>query len=365
MYQKNFQVVTSNFLPEFENLLQDQVPLPAYSLKLMRACTDKSRDLKQTLIKNTGIFCQLLDLFKMHRSECHSGGSSVLRYTVGILNDLVADKSVDVLFVCRQGFLDEFTSLFVDVVVGVAGNNTTTNYDVSHLLLQLLDIMHHILKKIEQSIKRVLSSAANSNNNNDNKRASEAAESQRTPNSGGGAGDLSKEDIEELLQGANVLSDLNGLLMNLLVSEDADLQEWACRSLYLSAELFGGGGGNNNQQQEAAADQGSCFTPDNLRCLYQATRAAPRKRQKLLVRIVKRFAATNSKCRQLVVTSSPPLSFKELFEELVALKGDDNDTKSVRNVAAELRKLCTWWSRDDSFVFDRTWRINTGFCLRW
>ena len=147
---KFLQVVTSNFLPEFENLLQDQIPLPAYSLKLMRACTDKSRDLKQKLIKNTGIFCQLLDLFKMHRSEYQNGGSSVLRYTVGILNDLVADKTADVLFVCRRGFLDEFAILFVDVVAD--SNGDASSFDVSHLLLQLLDIMHHVLKKIEQSI---------------------------------------------------------------------------------------------------------------------------------------------------------------------------------------------------------------------
>lgn len=331
---KFLQVVTSNFLPEFENLLQDQIPLPAYSLKLMRACTDKSRDLKQQLIKNTGIFCQLLDLFKMHRPEYQNGGSSVLRYTVGILNDLVADKTADVLFVCRRGFLDEFALLFVDVVAD--SNGDASSFDVSHLLLQLLDIMHHVLKKIEQSIKRVLSSA-NSNRGG-------LGQSQRTPHSGS---DLSKEDVEELLQGANVLSDLNGLLMNLLVNEDDDIQEWACRSLYLSAELFGGGGsGDKSSEKNDGADNQhhvslSCFTPDNLRYLCQATKAAPRKRQKLLLRIVKRFVSTSSKCRHLVMSSSSVSSsqFKELFEDLVTLKGDDNDTKSVRNIATELRKL--------------------------
>ena len=122
----------------------------------------------------------------MHRSEYQNGGSSVLRYTVGILNDLVADKTADVLFVCRRGFLDEFAILFVDVVAD--SNGDASSFDVSHLLLQLLDIMHHVLKKIEQSIKRVLSSA-NSNRGG-------SGQSQRTPHSGS---DLSKEDVEELL----------------------------------------------------------------------------------------------------------------------------------------------------------------------
>lgn len=275
----------------------------------------------------------------MHRAEYHNGGSSVLRYTVGILNDLVADKTVDVLFVCRRGFLDEFAMLFVDVVAD--SNGDASSFDISHLLLQLLDIMHHVLKKIEQSIKRVLSSAAS------NRGGASSGQSQRTPHSGvtSTASDLSKEDVEELLQGANVLSDLNGLLMNLLVSEDVDIQEWACRSLYLSAELFGGGGDSNQHNDEEGVDnqqQGSssCFTPDNLRFLCQATRVAPRKRQKLLLRIVKRFVSTSNKCRHLVATSSSSTQFKELFEELVTVRGDDNDSKSVRNIATELRKLC-------------------------
>ena len=40
---------------------------------------------------------------------------SVLQHVIGILNDLIADKTADVMFVCRHEFVDKFASLFVDV----------------------------------------------------------------------------------------------------------------------------------------------------------------------------------------------------------------------------------------------------------
>ena len=306
--------MSSSFLPEFETLLQDQVPLPAYSLKLMRACTDKSREMKQQLVRDTAVFRQLLDLFAAHRSQFRHG--SVLQHVVGILNDLIADKTADVMFVCRHGFVDEFASLFVDVAATLEDDSTDNGYDMSHLMLQLLDIMHHVLKKIEQSIKRVLSSAS-----------SQRVQSGGSTVSSSSAPDVTKEDVEELLQRTNVLCELSGLLMGMLSCDDGDIQEWATRSLYLSAELFGG----------STPDE--CFTDGNLNALREAIRTSARKRQKLLLRILKRFMNTNEHCRTQVTGS---VSFKELFDWLfTSLKGDDNDTKSVRNVASELNKLCS------------------------
>jgi len=265
----------------------------------MYACTEKSRDLLHMLMDKK-ILVTLLNILQNNQNDVNS---TVLQSTIGIINNIVSDKDLDFVYICKEGLIESLTSVFLDVTSAL-DDDANANV-VSHLLLQLLDTLHHILKNIEAAVKRVLSGKQPSDSLQVHPKLS------------------SKQEVEELLQQGKVLSELNGILMNLLVYDDSDIQEWACRCLYLSAELFGG----NHED---------CFTPNNLDCLCTSIKMVARKRQKLLLRIVKRFVGSNTRCRQIIKDN---VSFKELFKGLGELKDEDNDSKSVRNVSLELLKL--------------------------
>ena len=276
--------------------MQDQIPFPSYSLKLMRACVEKSNDMAKTLLQNADVLSMLFSILKDNRTEIYD---SVLQSTVGIFSNLVPSKDLKLILLCEQDFLGDVASL-IETANSYLGNHS---YEMSHLLLQLLDILNHILKKVEEPVKRVLSSKG----------------ARKT-------GSPSANDTEQLLQETKHLSKLDGILMNLLIAHDSDIQEWACRCLYLSAELYGG-------------SQDECnLTIDNIESLVSAVKSSglgSRKRQKLLLRILKRFLQTNEFCQQYAM-ESPAL--KDLSQGLLSSTKDstDQDSKSVRQMATDL-----------------------------
>lgn len=289
------QVIEVHFIPEFENLLQDQDPLPAYCLKLLHACSEKSRDLLKLLL-DKGIMPTLLNILQTHQGDVKS---SVLQSTIGIMNNVMSEKEIDFIKLAKDGLFDILSSIFLDVASAVEDDGNESI--VSNLLLQLLDTLNHVLKNIETAVKKVLSH--------------KQQQQQQLANS------TYKQTVEKLLHKGKVLAELNGILFNFLVYDDPDIQEWACRCLYLSAELFG-------------SDNEDCFTKDNLECLCIAVKSSPRKRQKLLLRIIKRYTTSSLKFRDIVVTRS--LKFEELLKDLSNVEAVDNDSKSVKNVSNEL-----------------------------
>ena len=163
----------------------------------------------------------------------------VLQHVIDNLNNLIYNKTADLMFVCRHGFVEEFASLFVNV-------ERRCNYC-------------SLWTKCRGRSSNLLSVFY--------------------PNA-------SSQRVEGYVSCNN-----------------ADVQEWVTRSLHLSAEF-----------------------------VLASTRR----------RILKRFVNTNKHCQTHVMGSVP---FKELFDWLfTSLKGDDSNTKSVRNVVSELNKCnCEFW----------------------
>ena len=287
-------MISEHFIPEIDNLLQDQHPLPAYCLKLLHACTEKFPHVIKTLL-NRNLISTLLTMLQSHQGDINS---SVLQSTIGIFNTFLSNKDVNFISLCKMGFIEYLTSAFIEVASRIEEDINTNS--VSPLLLQLLDTLHHVYKNIELSVKNVLVNKLQTD------------------------GTSSKQDVEDLLQEGKALCEINGILINLLVFEDNDVQEWSSRCLYLSAELYGG-------------EYEPCFTDDNLEYLCQAIRNGTRKRQKLLLRIIKRFVTSNSNLENIFKSYDGEL--KNVLESLLATENADKDGKNVRNVSAELLEL--------------------------
>ena len=193
--------------------------------------------------------------------------------------------------------IDYLTSAFIEVS-GVLDENSSDS--VSPLFLQLLDTLHHVFKNIEIAVKSVMHS----------KRESKVSSS--------------AQDVEALLRDCKVLCELNGVLITLLCFEDDDIQEWSCRCLYLSAELFGG-------------EYEDCFADENLESLTEAIQSSSHKKKKLLLRVVKRFVTSNPTLLEVLRSNGELLL--NCIKELGSIPVTDSDSKIVQTIATELVRL--------------------------
>lgn len=285
------KILMEHFIPELKNLLQDQHPIPSYCLKLLHAFTERFPSLFRDLIEND-IIQNLLSVLRSYQGDINS---SVLQCAVGILNNLVSKNEVDFMRAYKNGIIDYVSAAFVEVASCIEDDANVSN--VSSLLLQLLDTLQHVLRNIELAVKNVLS----------NKPADNMA---------------SKTEVENLLQESKVLSELNGILLNLLVYDDTDVQKWACRCLYLSAELFGG--------------DVECFSGDNLQCVCQYLKQSIGKQQKVMLRILKRLVTCNDDIKTIFSGSK---ELTQMLSQLANVNSDEADEKSVKIISRELLEL--------------------------
>jgi len=291
-------VMEQYFLPDFESLLQDTEPLPTYCLKLMYSCTEKFPKIIEQLLQQD-ILSNLITMIQSNSPRQVS--KTVLQSTIGILNNIVSYKHINFLTLYKPVLIEYLTSTFIDVVATI---DEDADASASSILLPLLDTLHHVLKNIEGLVKSAFGSKGEEN--------------------GDGDGEF-KGKVESILQEAQVLSELNGILMNLLTFDDNDIREWTCRCLLVSAELFG-------------ATYDDCFTDENIECFCQALRDAPPRRQKVLLKIIRRFITSNSSLEE-VFRNSETSVLKTLENLLSGNTSTDTDGKNVKNLAQELLKL--------------------------
>lgn len=293
-------VIEQNFLPDFESLLQDHEPLPSYCLKLLYSFTEKSPKIIEQLVERN-ILTTLIDIMQTSSDDGTVLLSTVGQNTVGILNNIVACKHINFLNIYQPVLIDYLTSTFIEVME-VINEDSNTN-SLSSLLLPLLDTLHHVLKSIEALVRTV-------------KDKENGAEEYK---------DELSQQIEDLHRESEVLSDLDGTLINLLPFDDPDIQEWACRCLHLSAELYGGDVGG--------------FSEENVETFCHALRESTFKRQKDLLKIVRLLVVSNESLVNIFKNSSSSLI--STLEKLSDNASSDSDGKKVKNVSQELLKLLT------------------------
>ena len=235
----------------------------------------------------------LLDILQTHQNDTNS---ATLQSAVGLLNVIIMKEELDFPWLCKLGLIEYLTSVFMEVA--------SSKEEDTSLLLQLLDTIHQAYKRIETAVKSVLLNKPSSLLNKDLL--------------------FEKSDVEKLLKLSKGLCELNGIFINLLVFDDDDIKEWACRCLYLSAELFGG-------------ENDSWFTVNNVAILFQAISASDRKRQKILLRVVKRYVTSNLTLKDKFKSALNEI--QSILENLARVEPRESDDKYVKNISSDLLKI--------------------------
>ena len=200
----------------------------------------------------------LLTMSQILQSHTDRVDRGMVLSTVGLLDCLVSAKDVDVSLLYDQGLIDILVSVFVDVASAQNEENFTGNDPSVALLLPLFDALNNTLKFVSREVRKALQAKTEARPDNE-------AQTQLA---------------EKLLVESKPLVDMTGLLINFLCHEDLDVRDSSCRCLYLMVELFGG-------------IYEDSLSAENMECFAEALSAADVKKQKQLLRIIKRLVSPN------------------------------------------------------------------------
>ena len=178
---------------------------------------------------------------------------------VGLLDCLVSAKDVDLSSLYDQGLIDSLVSVFADIASTQNDENSSGNDASVAMLLPLFDSLNSTLKYVSREVRKAL----------------------QTKTEPGPENEAQTQLAEKLLVDSKPLVDMTGLLINYLCHEDPDVRDSACRCLYLMVELFGG-------------IYEDSLSAENMECFAEALSTADIKKQKQLLRIIKRLISSNS-----------------------------------------------------------------------
>ena len=257
-------MVSCHLLPQYHLILLDQDPLPAYGLKLLLSFLERSPDIIRIFV-NQGLLATMYQILQSHSERLDRGMAQSM---VGLLNCLAASEHGDMPSLYKQGLVDILVSLFVEVAASQNSENVRETDEFQALLLPLLDTLSITLRYVSKEVRKALQANA-------------------------GAGP-DKEDqsqlAEYLLVETKPLLDIMSVLISLLCHEDVDVRDSTCRCLYLIVELFGG----------LLEDD---LSAESVECLSEALKTSNAKKQKQLLRIIKRLVPARSvvDCGQMLV----------------------------------------------------------------
>lgn len=242
-------------LPQYHLILQDQDPLPAYGLKLLLSFLERSPDIIHTVV-NQKLLLTMSQILQAHTDRVDRG---MILSMVGLLDCLVSAKDVDVSSLYDQGLIDSIVSVFVNIASTQNDENSPGNDASVAMLFPLLDSLNNTLKYVSREVRKALQAKTEPGPENE-------AQTQLA---------------EKLLVESKPLVNMTGVLISYLCHEDPDVGDSACRCLYLMVELFGG-------------IYEDSLSMENMECFTEALSTADVKKQKQLLRIIKRLISSDS-----------------------------------------------------------------------
>uniref|UniRef100_A0A2C9L0L6 Protein kinase domain-containing protein n=1 Tax=Biomphalaria glabrata TaxID=6526 RepID=A0A2C9L0L6_BIOGL len=292
-------IIQEKLLPQFEPILLDLDPLPSYALKLMLAFLEHDPSFIK-LMEQQGLIAVLFQTLMDHQNNALS---RVMQGVVAVLNCLVSHKETNMLELYDQGLVDHITNLLFDVWNSVCdgedgGRDIKTAVT---MLLTLLDTLHSILRYVSEVVRKAL----------------------QVKNKGGEGAQKEAEFGEQLLLLNKSLTDLTSLLTQLLCYEDIEIQDLAIKCLSLLVQLFGG------ENREAMA-------PDNMECYSKCLKSFDPKKQKIVLRVIKRLLSTNSRHVESMKKSGEGLA--KTIQSLANTASSHADI-TLSTVAAEILKM--------------------------
>ncbi|CAG5124212.1 unnamed protein product [Candidula unifasciata] len=292
-------IISERLLPLFEPILLDQDPLPSYALKLILTLIEHDVSfIKQ--IEGHGLIAVIFQVLVDHQNNALG---RVVQAVVALLNCLVTHKETNMKELYEQGLIDQITNIFFEVWNSVCegeGGGKDVKTSVM-MLLTLLDTLNAILRYVSEVVRRAL----------------------QVKNKGGSGAQKEAELGEQLLMMNKSLTDLTSLLTQLLCYEDTEIQDLALKCLSLLVQLFGG-------------ESRDAMSSENIECYCKALRVSEPKKQKVLLRIIKRLLNTDSRHLSCLKKSGDELA--ETIKSLANTASSHADI-GLSSVAAEILKM--------------------------
>ncbi|XP_040101974.1 serine/threonine-protein kinase ULK4 isoform X2 [Oryx dammah] len=242
-------------LPQYEHILMEPDPVPAYALKLLVAMTEHNPTFTR-LVEDSKLIPRIFEVILEHRENILG---NTMQSVVALLNNLVACKGSNMKLLYEQGLVRHVCNLFTETAtLCLDVDNKSNNETAAALLFSLLDILHSMLTYTSGVVRLAL----------------------QAQKSGAGG---STQAAEDLLLLGKPLIDLVSLLIPLLPNEDPEIFEVSSKCLSILVQLYGG------ENPESLSPENAEIFADLL------TSKEDPKDQKLLLRILRRMITSKEK----------------------------------------------------------------------
>eukprot|EP00073_Rattus_norvegicus_P049349 XP_017451645.1 PREDICTED: serine/threonine-protein kinase ULK4 isoform X2 [Rattus norvegicus] len=245
-------LIRDELLPQYEHILMEPDPVPAYALKLLVAMTEHNPAFTR-LVAESKLVPLIFEVILEHQESILG---NTMQSVIALLNNLVAYKDSNMQLLYEQGLVGHVCNMFTETATLCLDRDNKTNTEpAATLLASLLDILLGMLTYTSRIVRQAL-------------------QAQKS----GSRGDT--QAAEDLLLLSKPLTDLISLLIPLLPSEDPEISEVSSKCLSILVQLYGG-------------ENPESLSPENLVTFADLLMAKEDpKDQKLLLRILKRMVTS-------------------------------------------------------------------------
>ncbi|XP_074051981.1 serine/threonine-protein kinase ULK4 isoform X1 [Macrotis lagotis] len=263
---KLLSLIRDVLLPQYEHVLMEPDPVPAYALKLLVAMTEHNPAFT-SLVEESKLIPVLFEVILEHQESILG---NTMQSVIALLNNLVAYKKSNMKLLYEQGLVRHICTLLIETsALYLDLDNKSNIKTASALLFSLLDILHCMLIYTSNIVRLTLQAQKN-----------------------GTGGDT--QAAEDLLVVNKPLTELISLLIQLLPSEDPEIFEVSSRCLSVLVQLYGG-------------DHVDSMSSENMDSFAELLTAKEPKEQKLLLRIIKRLVTSNERHLESLKREGAPL----------------------------------------------------------
>ncbi|XP_059124901.1 serine/threonine-protein kinase ULK4 isoform X3 [Peromyscus eremicus] len=248
-------LIRDELLPQYEHILMEPDPVPAYALKLLVAMTEHNPAFTR-LVEESKLVPLIFEVILEHQESILG---NTMQSVIALLNNLVAYKDSNMQLLYEQGLVGHVCNMFTETAtLCLDSDNKNSTEPAAMLLTSLLDILLGMLTYTSSIVRQAL-------------------QAQKS----GSRGDT--QAAENLLLLSKPLTDLISLLIPLLPSEDPEISEVSSKCLSILVQLYGG-------------ENPDSLSPENLETFADLLVAKEDpKDQKLLLRILRRMLTSNEK----------------------------------------------------------------------
>ncbi|KAM7063273.1 serine/threonine-protein kinase ULK4 isoform 3-T3 [Molossus nigricans] len=279
-------------LPQYEHILTEPDPVPAYALKLLVAMTEHGPAFCR-LVEESKLIPLIFEVILAHQENILG---NTMQSVIALLHNLVACKDANMKLLYEQGLVHHVCNLFTETVTLCWDvDNKNSDETAAALLCSLLDILHGMLTYTSSVVRLAL-------------------QAQKS----GSGGDT--QAAEDLLLLSKPLTDLISLLVPLLRTEDPEIFEVSSKCLSILVQLYGG-------------ENPDSLSPENAENFADLlTSKEDPKEQKLLLRILRRMITSNEKHLESLKQAG---SLLRALERLAPAGGSSADS-AVASLALEI-----------------------------